>query len=128
MNQEEKCRITQNLTYLKERLVDLDPIIDRLIENDVFRIDHREKIEQISKPTPHRQFNEFIKLLTTSGSRDAYPTFLDALKVEGYNHIAQKLQRTTLKECKFIAYGGNNSKHADTSHRDKVRSSFFRNT
>ncbi|OWF55718.1 involucrin-like [Mizuhopecten yessoensis] len=104
MNPDEKSKIIQNLTYLKERLVELDPIIDRLIENDVFRFHHRAQIEQISKPTPHRQFNEFIKILTSSGNRDAYSTFIEALKTEGYTPIAQKLQKTAPKD--FVVRSG----------------------
>ncbi|XP_033745682.1 involucrin-like [Pecten maximus] len=104
MNQDDKSKIIQNLTYLKERLLDLDPIIDQLIENGVFRFDHRAQIEQISKPTPHRQFNEFIKLLTSSANREAYNTFIDALKNAGYIPIAQKLQKTTPKEVKHSSF------------------------
>lgn len=110
MNVEDKSKITQNLTYLKERLVDLDPLIDRLIEANVFQLDHRAQIEQISKPTPHRQFNEFIKLLTSSPSDYAFPAFVEALGDEGYALIAQKLQKTNPNKCKSILCKGIHSK------------------
>jgi len=102
MNANEKGKITQNLTYLKDRMGELDPIIDILIEKGVFRLEHRGHIEGISKPTIHRQFNEFIKLLVSSPCKQTFQVFIEGLKETGYGFLAQKLQKTSPKESKLI--------------------------
>lgn len=98
MNRDQKKRITQNITYLKERLIDLDPILDILIERDVLSMDHRTKIEQISQPTPQRKFNEFIQILLASPEPTAYDTFVEALDAERHHPIVDRLQNTVVKD------------------------------
>lgn len=102
MNREFRKRITQNLTYLKERLVDLDPIIDQLIEKDVIQLEQRLKIEQVSPPTPQKKFNEFIQILLSSPEPNAYNVFIEALYEERHFHIVDRLQNCQIKET----YGG----------------------
>ncbi|XP_033745735.1 rRNA biogenesis protein RRP36-like [Pecten maximus] len=92
MNLEEKRRISQNLSSLKEHLSDLDPVIDRLIEKEVFKLEHRDQIEQAGSHP--KQINEFIKILTSSPNADAYVTFLDALHSEKFYGLADKIQST----------------------------------
>lgn len=96
MNREQRKRITQNITNLKERLVDLDPIIDRLIEKDVFSLEHREKIEHVSPATPQKKFNEFIQLLLASPEPNTYFVFLEALTEERHHYMAERLQNTVI--------------------------------
>jgi len=95
MNTEEKSKITQNLTFLKDCLLDLDPVIDRLIENEIFKLEHRAQIE--ASGTQYRQLNEFIRILTSSPHKDAYITFIDALTAEKHFSLVEKLQNTTIK-------------------------------
>ncbi|XP_062613072.1 golgin subfamily A member 6-like protein 26, partial [Saccostrea cucullata] len=96
MNREQRKRITQNITNLKERLVDLDPIIDRLIEKDVFTLEHRERIEHVSPATPQKKFNEFIQLLLSSPEPNTYFVFLEALTEERHHYMAERLQNTVI--------------------------------
>lgn len=102
MNREQKKRITQNITCLKERLIDLDPILDLLIERDVLTIDHRSRIEQITSPTPQRKFNEFISVLLASPEPSAYHVFIEALQDERHYFIVDKLQNTVVKEGPYM--------------------------
>lgn len=92
MNLEEKKRISQNLSSLKEHLCDLDPVIDRLIEKEVFKLEHRDQIEQAG--SHQKQVNEFIKILTSSPNSDAYVTFIDALHSERFYGLVEKIQST----------------------------------
>ena len=96
MNREQRKRITQNITNLKERLVDLDPIIDRLIEKDVFTLEHRERIDHVSPATPQKKFNEFIQLLLASPEPNTYFVFLEALTEERHHYMAERLQNTVI--------------------------------
>ena len=96
MNREQRKRITQNLTNLKERLVDLDPIIDKLIERDVFTLEHRSRIEQVSPGTPQRKFNEFIQILLASPEPSTYQVFLEALAEERHQYMVERLQNTVI--------------------------------
>ncbi|XP_060064641.1 uncharacterized protein LOC132544994 [Ylistrum balloti] len=98
MNREQKKRITQNITCLKERLIDLDPILDLLIERDVLTMGHRNQIEQIACPTNQRKFNEFISVLLASPEPSAYHVFIEALQAERHQFIVDKLQNTVVKE------------------------------
>lgn len=106
MNREQRKRITQNITNLKERLVDLDPIIDRLIEKDVFSLEHREKIEHVSPATPQKKFNEFVQLLLASPEPNTYFVFLEALTEERHHYMAERLQNTVIsgKSCTACSY------------------------
>lgn len=96
MNQEEHKKILQNLTFMKGRLVELDPLIDKLIEKDVFKFEHREQIE--TYPTAHRQFNEFIKILRASPHKDAFACFIESLNADGHHTLVQKLESTVPRE------------------------------
>ncbi|OWF43577.1 cingulin-like [Mizuhopecten yessoensis] len=103
MNREQKKRITQNITCLKERLVDLDPIIDILIERDVLTMEHRNRIEQIACPTSHRKFNEFMSVLLASPDPNAYYVLIEALQTERHFFLVDKLQNTVVKESPYNA-------------------------
>lgn len=92
MNLEEKSRITQNLSSLKDNLSDLDPLIDRLIEKEVFKLEHRDQIEQMGGH--QKQVNEFIKILTSSPNAESYTTFLEALQSEKFYSLVDKIQGT----------------------------------
>lgn len=102
MNREQKKRITQNITCLKERLIDLDPILDVLIERDVLTMEHRNRIEQISCPTAQRKFNEFVSVLLASPNPAAYHVFIEALQTERHFFVVEKLQNTIVKDSKCI--------------------------
>ncbi|XP_063405081.1 girdin-like [Mytilus trossulus] len=97
MNKEHRKRITQNLTYLKERMLDLDPLLDCLIERDVFQLEHRSRIDAATPPTPQRKFNEFIQLLLSSSHPAAYHAFLEALQNERQFYVVERLQNTVVK-------------------------------
>lgn len=101
MNREQKKRITQNITNLKERLIDLDPIIDILIERDVLTLEHRARIESITHPTPQRRFNEFIQLLLGSPEPLAYNVFIEALTIERQHYVVNRLKNTVIKDGKY---------------------------
>lgn len=97
MNKECRKRITQNLTYLKERMLDLDPLVDCLIERDVFQLEHRARIDAASPPTPQRKFNEFVQMLLSSSHPAAYHVFLEALQKERQYYVVERLQNTIVK-------------------------------
>ena len=77
-------------------MVDLDPIIDRLIEKDVFTLEHRERIDHVSPATPQKKFNEFIQLLLASPEPNTYFVFLEALTEERHHYMAERLQNTVI--------------------------------
>ncbi|XP_061186630.1 golgin subfamily A member 6-like protein 22 [Saccostrea echinata] len=122
MNREQRKRITQNITNLKERLVDLDPIIDRLIEKDVFTLEHRERIEHVSPATPQKKFNEFIQLLLSSPEPNTYFVFLEALTEERHHYMAERLQNTVISGTSPVR---NSSYNRDRS-RSRVTSAMSR--
>nr|XP_022296416.1 rootletin-like [Crassostrea virginica] len=115
MNREQRKRITQNITNLKERLVDLDPIIDRLIEKDVFTLEHRERIDHVSPATPQKKFNEFIQLLLASPEPNTYFVFLEALTEERHHYMAERLQNTVIS-------GTSPVRHSSSYSRERARS------
>ncbi|XP_069142107.1 uncharacterized protein [Argopecten irradians] len=104
MNQDEHRKIEQNMSFMKERLVELKPLIEKLTKNGVFRFEHRHQIEKFS--TAHRRFNEFIKILKASPHRDAFVCFLEALNAGGHNSIVQKVQSTVPRQVGFVKSPG----------------------
>ncbi|KAJ8308861.1 hypothetical protein KUTeg_013735 [Tegillarca granosa] len=97
MDKEQKGKITSNLTFLKERLGFLDPILDRLVEKNIISFDQREKIENVYPCTTQKKFNEFISILLASPSSNAFPAFLQALEEEGYYNITEKLTKDSTR-------------------------------
>lgn len=91
-------RITQNIVYLKNSLSHLDPLIDMLIETEIFVLADRNRIE--SDSTQHQQFNKFINILTSSANGKAYRQFRRALGSLGYAEVVDKLDKTTPKQRK----------------------------
>jgi len=72
MDKEQKKRITSNITFLKERLGYLDPILERLVDKNVISVEQKDRVEKVNPPTPHRKFNEFIQLLLNSHEPHAF--------------------------------------------------------
>ncbi|XP_021343214.1 centromere-associated protein E-like isoform X2 [Mizuhopecten yessoensis] len=91
MDKEQKKRITSNITFLKERLGYLDPILDHLVDRNVFTYDERERIDKVNPPTPHKKFNEFIQLLLASSEPHAFTSFIQSLEEERFFNIVEKL-------------------------------------
>ncbi|KAK3101220.1 hypothetical protein FSP39_001858 [Pinctada imbricata] len=124
MNREQRKRITQNLTNLKERLVDLDPIIDKLIENDVFTLSDRSRIEQVTPCTTQRKFNEFVQLLLASPEPSCYQVFLDALTEERHHYMVERLQNTSRRN--FDASGAASGAYGYGGNVDQITSAMTR--
>ncbi|XP_062583656.1 myosin-2-like [Saccostrea cucullata] len=93
MDSEQRKRITSNITFLKERLGYLDPILDRLVEKNVLTMEQRERIEKVQPPTPHKKFNEFIQFLLASPGPGTFPAFIASLEEERFFNIVEKLQK-----------------------------------
>lgn len=93
MDKEQKKRITSNITFLKERLGYLDPILERLVEKNVISVEQRDRVEKVNPPTPHRKFNEFIQLLLNSHEPHAFNIFIEVLEDERFFNIVEKLQK-----------------------------------
>ncbi|XP_069142691.1 kinesin-1 heavy chain-like [Argopecten irradians] len=91
MDKEQKKRITSNITFLKERLGYLDPILDHLVDRNVITFDERERIDKVNPPTPHKKFNEFIQLLLASPEPQAFTAFIQSLEEERFFNIVEKL-------------------------------------
>ncbi|OWF55717.1 uncharacterized protein LOC110456068 [Mizuhopecten yessoensis] len=104
MNQDEHKKIEQNISFMKERLVKLDPLIEKLTRRGVFKFEDRHQIVKYS--TDHRRFNEFIKKLKASPNRDAFVCFLEALNADGHNAIVQKVQNTVPRQVGFVKTPG----------------------
>ena len=103
MDSEQRKRITSNITFLKERLGYLDPILDRLVEKNVLTMEQRERIEKVQPPTPHKKFNEFIQFLLASPDPGTFPSFIASLEEERYFNIVERLQKDgelNLHQCK----------------------------
>lgn len=98
MDKEQKKRITSNITFLKERLGYLDPILERLVDKNVITVEQKDRVEKVSPPTPHRKFNEFIQLLLNSHDPNSFNIFIEVLEDERFFNIVEKLQ----KDSKFI--------------------------
>lgn len=93
MDSEQRKRITSNITFLKERLGYMDPILDRLVERNVLTMEQRERIEKVQPPTPHKKFNEFIQFLLASPDPGTFPSFIASLEDERYFNIVERLQK-----------------------------------
>lgn len=106
MDKEQKKRITSNITFLKERLGYLDPILERLVEKNVISVEQRDRVEKVNPPTPHRKFNEFIQLLLNSHEPHAFNIFIEVLEDERFFNIVEKLQKDSkFKNQNFSQYG-----------------------
>ena len=93
MDKEQRKRITSNITFLKERLGYLDPILDNLVTKDVLSPEQRERIDKVKPPTSHKRFNEFIQFLLASPDPTTFNSFITALEEERYFNIVEKLQK-----------------------------------
>lgn len=91
MDKEQKKRITSNITFLKERLGYLDPILDHLVDRNVLSCHQRDQIDRVNPPTPHKKFNEFIQLLLASPEPHAFTSFVQSLEEERFFNIVEKL-------------------------------------
>ncbi|XP_021360590.1 uncharacterized protein LOC110455030 isoform X2 [Mizuhopecten yessoensis] len=93
MNEEDKSKITENLTVLRESvMISIHPILHTLIEKGVFKFEFLAQFDQISDR--HNQFSKFISFLTSSGHKLAYSTFKTALKAEGFHNLVETMERT----------------------------------
>ena len=101
MDKEQKKRITSNITFLKERLAYLDPIIDRLVDKGIFTYEQKERIDKVTPPTPHKRFNEFIQMLLSSLEPNCFQSFIQCLEEERYYNIVEKLCKDGTYHCRF---------------------------
>ncbi|XP_033745727.1 involucrin-like [Pecten maximus] len=113
MDKEQKKRITSNITFLKERLGYLDPILDHLVDRNVITFDERERIDKVNPPTPHKKFNEFIQLLLASPEPHAFTAFIQSLEEERFFNIVEKL-------CKDGFPGRPNARSSSSMARESV--------
>lgn len=92
MEDRDRLKITRNLTALKERIgADLDPILDRLIERDIFDIRIKDEIDNVLPPTPHKKADTLLRKLLRSSK--AYPAFKDILLERGgYDDLVYKME------------------------------------
>lgn len=91
---------------LKEWFVDLDFIIDRFIEKDVFFLEYWEKIEYVSLVILQKKFNEFIQFLLVLFEFNMYFVFLEVLIEERYYYMVEWLQNIVIsgKLCIVCSY------------------------
>lgn len=104
MDSEQRKRITSNITFLKERLGYMDPILDRLVEKNVLTMEQRERIEKVQPPTPHKKFNEFIQFLLASPDPGTFPSFIASLEDERYFNIVERLQKDGMFYQTFLVW------------------------
>lgn len=94
MDKYDQRKITRNLVVVKERVEgDLDFIVDRLIEKDIFTIQIKEDIDNAQPPTPQKKTTLFINKLLRSG-KQSYSVFKDILQERGCEDIIKLMEET----------------------------------
>ncbi|KAJ8302267.1 hypothetical protein KUTeg_021254 [Tegillarca granosa] len=106
MNKDQKKLISSNVTFLKDRLRHLDPIIEYLLEKNIITEEQQDQIFNVNPSTQHKKFNEFLSVLLASTEESAFPVFIEALVDSRYYNIVEKLQkdgaRFNIRETSFV--------------------------
>ncbi|XP_071140949.1 uncharacterized protein PF3D7_1120000-like [Mytilus edulis] len=82
-------RIKRNLVFFKENITQLSKVMDKLIETDSIRME--EKAEILAEKSPDTQCHILLELLMKRGGFDS---LIEALKISGNGHVADKILKT----------------------------------
>lgn len=82
-------RIKRNLVFFKENITQLSKVMDKLIETDSIRME--EKAEILAEKSLDTQCHILLELLMKRGGFDS---LIEALKISGNGHVADKILQT----------------------------------
>ncbi|XP_063436112.1 microtubule cross-linking factor 3-like [Mytilus trossulus] len=82
-------RIQRNLVFFKENITQLSKVMDKLIETDSIRME--EKAEILTEKSLDTQCHILLELLMKRGGFDS---LIEALKISGNGHVADKILKT----------------------------------
>ncbi|XP_052065332.1 putative leucine-rich repeat-containing protein DDB_G0290503 [Mytilus californianus] len=121
--------LTRNLSFIKDNITDMDGVMDKLIEDDILRLEDRSRI--LINRNPRLQIHAVLEIVVKKG---AYDNFIRALETSGNNHIIERLENADLKcektdlskEDKQLGLDqsdgcGNNGNHIQTEQSDKFQ-------
>lgn len=104
LHPDDERRIKKNIRDLK-RDMDAKDLIDYFIEKEIFDFADLEKINGYNPNTSDNRNNCFFILLLQSGPQ-AYSVFLDSLRVNGQDHLADLVENTQLEGSAVAAEKG----------------------
>ncbi|CAC5409829.1 unnamed protein product [Mytilus coruscus] len=83
---DETSRLTRCLSFIKENTTQIEKILDKLIEDGIIGMDERAQIlaNQLLENQLHSVIEKIIR-------KQAYQSFLSALKTTGNNHVVDKI-------------------------------------
>ncbi|CAG2245310.1 unnamed protein product [Mytilus edulis] len=79
--------LTRNLSFIKDNITDMDGVMDKLIEDDILRLEDRSRI--LSNRNPRLQIHAILEIVVKKG---AYDNFIRALETSGNSHIIERLE------------------------------------
>lgn len=82
-------RLKRNLVFFKENITQLSKVMDKLIETDSIRME--EKAEILAEKSLDTQCHILLELLMKRGGFDS---LIEALKISGNGHVADKILNT----------------------------------
>lgn len=83
---DETRRLTRSLSFIKENTTQIEKILDKLIEDGIIGMDERSQI--LANPLLENQLHSVIEKIIR---KQAYQSFLSALKTTGNNHVVDKI-------------------------------------
>lgn len=83
--------LTRNLSFIKDNITDIDSVMDKLIEDDVIRLEERSRI--LIHKNPRLQIHAILETVYKKG---AYGSFINALEESGNGHVIESLRNTDL--------------------------------
>ena len=87
--------LTRNLSFIKDNITDIDSVLDKLIEDEIIRLEDRTRI--LLNKNPRLQVHAMLEIVIKKG---AYNTFVEALKASGNIHIIDRLKNTDINTGK----------------------------
>lgn len=79
--------LTRNLSFIKDNITDMDGVMDKLIEDDILRLEDRSRI--LANRNPRLQIHAILEIVVKKG---AYDNFIRALETSGNSHIIERLE------------------------------------
>lgn len=79
--------LTRNLSFIKDNITDMDGVMDKLIEDDILRLEDRSRI--LANRNPRLQIHAILEIVV---KKKAYDNFIRALETSGNNHIIERLE------------------------------------
>lgn len=96
MKEDETKSLTRNLSFIKDNITDIDGVMDKLIEDDILRLEDRSRI--LANKNPRMQIHEILEIVI---KKEALNKFILALEASGNSHITEKLKTTVINHGKY---------------------------